>query len=88
MMRPETFSDRHLLSSEVARLLHIKRQTLSKWRTQGRGPKGWFYLNPTRCLYPASEVYSYLRSLAETRPAFSLPPPVHRHNVHGAGVTK
>ena len=82
-MRPTTLSERHLLSSEVARRLHIKRQTLSKWRTQGRGPKGWFYLNPTRCLYPETEVDAYITGLAQRRPVFNL---LRQNPTHLEGV--
>ena len=70
---PVTTADRLLPSSEVARRLGVKRQTLSKWRMKRRGPQGWFHLNPTRCVYPESEVTAYIRGLADRRPAFNLP---------------
>ena len=63
----------YIPSSEVARRLGIKRQTLAKWRMEGRGPRGWIYLNPTRCLYPVAEVEAFVLSLADARPEFNFP---------------
>ena len=72
---PVATADRHLLSSEVARRLGVKRQTLARWRMKGLGPNGWFYLNSTRCLYPETEVDAYIKSLVERRPVFNLSRP-------------
>lgn len=59
-------------SSEVARILGVKRQTLSKWRMKKRGPKGFLLLSPTRGVYKLSEVEAYIRELEARLPAFNL----------------
>lgn len=62
-------------SSEVARILGVKRQTLSKWRMKKRGPKGFLLLSPTRGVYKLSEVEAYIRELEDRCPASNLPGP-------------
>jgi transposase-like protein len=62
-------------SAAVAKKLGIRRQTLAKWRGQGKGPGGWFYLSPTRCVYPVEEVEAFIRERTSYRPTFSVPRP-------------
>jgi transposase-like protein len=50
-----------LPAAAVARVLGIKTATLAKWRRQGRGPQGWFYLSPTLVVYPQQSVEAYVR---------------------------
>ena len=62
----------YLPSAAVASRLGLKRQTLAKWRGQGKGPRGWFYLSPTRCIYPAEAVEAFILEKAASHPTFSL----------------
>lgn len=52
----------YLPGPTVARMLGIKTATLSKWRRQGRGPKGAVRTSATSVSYPASEVDSFMKS--------------------------
>jgi predicted DNA-binding transcriptional regulator AlpA len=51
----------YLPSPTVARMLGIKTATLSKWRRQGRGPKGAVRTSATSVSYPTSEVTSFIK---------------------------
>lgn len=73
----------YIPSSEVARRLGVRRQTLAKWRMTGRGPEDWFYLNPTRCLYSVAEVEAYIRRLVARRPPLNL---ARRHPSRVRGI--
>lgn len=52
----------YLPGPTVARMLGIKTATLSKWRRQGRGPKGAVRTSATSVSYPVSEVDSFMKS--------------------------
>jgi transposase-like protein len=53
----------YIQARHVARTLGIKTGTLAKWRSQGRGPKGWLRLGRTSVVYPRDEVEKFLRGL-------------------------
>ena len=79
----------YLPSGVVARRLGIKTQTLAKWRMEGKGPRGWFHLSPTRCLYAEDAVEEFIREKAATRPEFNLPRPTGGPKIKAAsGVMK
>lgn len=52
----------HLTARKVADMLDVKIGTLSKWRREGRGPKGWARVSKTLVIYPADEVDRFLES--------------------------
>lgn len=52
-------------AAEAARLIGVKTQTLAKWRTLNKGPRGWIRISPTFVSYPLAEV---ARFLAERTP--------------------
>jgi hypothetical protein len=53
----------YISAQVVARRFGIKTGTLSKWRSSGRGPKGWLHLSATRVVYPEAAVDEFLREL-------------------------
>lgn len=55
--------DRLIPSSEVARRLGIKTQTLTKWRMLGKGPRNWVKISTTFVCYPEKEVERWLAEL-------------------------
>lgn len=59
-------------SSVVATRLGIKVQTLAKWRCKGKGPRGWFHLSQTRCVYPEHEVDAFIGERMAERPKFEI----------------
>ena len=60
----------YISAQVVARRFGIKTGTLSKWRSSGRGPKGWFHLSATRFAYPEAAVDEFLRELKAHPPKF------------------
>lgn len=64
---------RLIQAAEVARTLGIKTATLSKWRRQGRGPRGWLRLSSTLVVYPQAELDQFLQS-CESDPAIETSP--------------
>jgi transposase-like protein len=52
-------------SSEAARRIGVRTNTLARWRSQGKGPKGSIRLSTTTVVYPAEAVETFLREKAE-----------------------
>jgi hypothetical protein len=71
MRKSETGSG-YISAQVVARRFGIKTGTLSKWRSSGRGPKGWLHLSATRVVYPEAAVDEFLRELTANPPKFRL----------------
>ena len=56
---------RRISSSEAARRIGVKTNTLARWRSQGKGPKGAIRLSGTHVVYSAEAVEEFLRERAE-----------------------
>jgi transposase-like protein len=52
-------------SSAVARRLGLATDTLKKWRSQEKGPKGWKRVSPTVVMYPVAEVLQFEKTWHE-----------------------
>src|SRR5437763_958047 len=48
--------EKRISSTDAARLIGIRTQTLAKWRWQGKGPAGWVRISPTHVTYPLSAI--------------------------------
>lgn len=55
--------ERYMLAKDVARMLGIRTSTLRKWRTLGKGPRGWVHSGKTSVLYPLSGVHAFIATL-------------------------
>jgi len=60
----------YITAPHLAQRLGLKSSALARWRREGYGPKGWFFVSATTCVYPLAEVEAFE---AERR---SLPAPV------------
>ena len=56
---------RRISSSEAARRIGVKTNTLARWRSQGKGPKGAIRLSGTHVVYLAEAVETFLRERVE-----------------------
>ena len=61
-------------SSEAARLIGVKTNTLARWRCQGNGPAGAVRLSATHTVYPLEEVESFIQEKAEAGRFLGKPP--------------
>jgi transposase-like protein len=61
-------------SSEAARLIGIKTNTLARWRVQGKGPAGAIRLSATHTVYPLEAVEAFLREKVDASRFLGTPP--------------
>ena len=62
-------------SSAIAHRLGLETDTLKKWRSQGKGPKGWKRISRTVVMYPVAEVLRFEKQWHE-------PVQLHEANQH------
>jgi hypothetical protein len=55
-----------LTAAETAKMLHVSKQTLVRWRQEGYGPH-WFRYSPRTIRYPLESVLAFRRAKAEMR---------------------
>jgi transposase-like protein len=65
-------------SSAVARRLGLETDTLKKWRSQAKGPKGWKRVSPTVVMYPVAEVLQFETTWHDAHQLNELNPHVKR----------
>jgi hypothetical protein len=56
---------RRISSSEAARRIGVRTNTLARWRTQDKGPKGAIRLSETHVVYTVEAVKAFLRERKE-----------------------
>lgn len=44
----------------LAKILSVGVKTLGDWRRAGKGPQGWWRLNPTTIVYPVASVLAWI----------------------------
>jgi hypothetical protein len=52
--------EKRISSTDAARLIGIRTQTLAKWRWLGKGPTGWVRISPTHVTYPVSAIEKFI----------------------------
>lgn len=50
----------YLKAQDVAKRLGIKTSTLARWRSDGKGPAGYFAISDTCIVYPEDEVEKFI----------------------------
>ncbi len=58
--------EERISSTDAARLIGVRTQTLAKWRWQGKGPSGWVRISATHVTYAMAEVKKFLADRAPT----------------------
>jgi hypothetical protein len=56
--------DRRISSTEAARLIGVRTQTLAKWRFLKKGPTGWVRMSATHVTYPLRAIEEFLEQRA------------------------
>ena len=64
-LRPARCRVTRISSTEAARLIGIKTNTLARWRCQGKGPTGAIRLSATCTVYPLESVELFLKEKSE-----------------------
>jgi transposase-like protein len=57
--------ERRISSSEAARRIGVRTNTLARWRSLGKGPKGAIRLSETHVVYAVEAVDAFLRERKE-----------------------
>ena len=52
--------EKRISSTDAARLIGIRTQTLAKWRWLGKGPAGWVRMSPTHVTYPLRAIEKFI----------------------------
>ena len=52
--------EERISSTDAARLIGVRTQTLAKWRWQGKGPSGWVRISPTHVTYPLRAIEKFI----------------------------